>query len=104
MKINPVIHLSTAELNTVKNILNCFIPNNAVWVFGSRITGHYKKFSDLDLVIINDELLDFKIYAQLLEAFDESDLTFKIDLLEWANLSDSWREKIQENYMVFPRS
>lgn len=103
--MNPkqTIHLTTNKFTIIKNILQRFIPNYAVWVFGSRISDRYKKFSDLDLVIINYRSLDFKIYAQIVEAFDDSDLTFKVDLLEWASLSDSWHEKIQENYMVFPR-
>lgn len=74
------IHISPDELSLVHNILSRHIPNVKVEAFGSRVNGNNKQFSDLDLLIHLDPRIDLEKFATLREAFDESDLPFKIDL------------------------
>lgn len=89
------------SLTRVKNILRQHIPEYEVWAFGSRVHGKgLKPFSDLDLVVINKQPLDFHRYALLKEAFTESSLPFRVDLLEWADINDNFRSIIQQNYAV----
>jgi uncharacterized protein len=49
-----MIDITDKNLNIVKKILAKHVPNYEVWAFGSRVSGKAKKFSDLDLVIINN--------------------------------------------------
>jgi predicted nucleotidyltransferase len=44
-------------LKMVCNILQKHVPSHEVWAFGSRINGKAKKYSDLDLAIISDQLI-----------------------------------------------
>nr|WP_194299177.1 nucleotidyltransferase domain-containing protein [Acetobacter sicerae] len=64
-------------------ILNEIVPDREVRVFGSRVTGKAKPFSDLDLAIMGDEPLSLETRARLEEAFSESDLPWKVDVLDW---------------------
>jgi len=55
----------------------------------------YEQFSDLDIAIITSEALSLSKKADLKAAFDESDLAFKVDIVDWANASDSFRRIIE---------
>lgn len=69
-----------------------------VWLFGSRATGKYKPFSDIDLLyeikpgaIIDDGML-FDIKSQL----EESDFPYKIDLVSRRHLAGSYAEQVDQ--------
>lgn len=70
----PAIEITDAQWLILKNILQKHLPNKEVWAFGSRAKFTAKSFSDLDLVIINQQPLAIRTCAQLSEAFAESDL------------------------------
>ena len=75
--------LSEAETATVLDILRRQLPAGVrVHVFGSRASGHQKPWSDLDLVLEGAELLPLSLLAELAEAFDESALPWKVDLVD----------------------
>lgn len=94
------LDLSDEQLQIVRNILHEIVPNYPVWAFGSRIKGAAKKFSDLDLVIITTEPLGLGIHADLTEAFSESDLPFKVDVVDWAVTSEAFQKIIAEHKLV----
>jgi predicted nucleotidyltransferase len=78
------LDLQSDDLETVRAILRRCVPEREVRAFGSRVGGSVKRFSDLDLAIMGDEPLPLTVLADLREAFDESDLPFRVDLVEWA--------------------
>lgn len=61
---------------------------------GSRARGTPKPFSDLDLALITSQPLPLSMLAQLNDAFDTSDLTIKVDLVDWASTRESFRDII----------
>ncbi len=97
---NRTINMNAEELKNVKDILEKYIPKYKVVVFGSRLGGKVKPFSDLDLAIMNDVPLDFSDYVDLKNAFEDSDLSIKIDVVEWANLTDAFKHIILKNYHI----
>ena len=96
-----MIDISPAHFKMVKHILNIHVPNYEVWAFGSRVTGTAKPYSDLDLVIITETPLPILDTAKLALDFSESDLPFKVDVLDWASLSKEFKKIIQNQYEVF---
>jgi type I restriction enzyme S subunit len=82
------------DLKTVRDILRKHVPTRRVIAFGSRTTGRSKPFSDLDLAIMGEVTVSSAILAALAEDFDESSLPFKVDLVDWATTSQSFREII----------
>lgn len=83
-------------LNAVLNTLARYVPDREIRVLGSRVSGPAKAFSDLDLVIMGREPLDLCTLGQLRDAFDESNLPFTVDIVEWASSSDAFRGIIDE--------
>lgn len=94
MKDKPNIAISDAEWSIVSNILQKYLSQYSVWAFGSRVRHTHKPFSDLDIVVVNDEPLSIATMAELSEAFSESDLPWKVDVVDWASISEGFRNSI----------
>jgi type I restriction enzyme S subunit len=90
----PPIALDAHNWNIVQGILQSQLPHTEVWAFGSRARRTPKPFSDLDLALITSQPLPLSMLAQLNDAFDTSDLTIKVDLVDWASTSESFRDII----------
>lgn len=96
-----MIHLEPRHLESVRHILQRYVPEFEVWAFGSRVHGrNLKPFSDLDLAIITDQPLSPARYAALEEAFSESDLPFKVDIVDWATTSENFRTLIEADRSI----
>ncbi|MDA8429782.1 MAG: nucleotidyltransferase domain-containing protein [Geobacteraceae bacterium] len=64
--------------------------------FGSRVPGTSKPFSDLDLAVIGKTQLDFRQLAALNDAFAESNLPFRVDVVDWAASGEAFRGILEE--------
>jgi predicted nucleotidyltransferase len=80
------------------SLMERFLPHTQVWAFGSRVTGKSRSCSDLDLVAFTKREQRAQV-SLLKEAFDESNLSFRVDLLEWDFIPDSFKENIKDEYM-----
>lgn len=90
------------HLAIVRQILQQHIPNYEVRAFGSRIKGNAKPYSDLDLVVMTaDRPLTLAEHADLADAFSESDLPWKVDVVDWSLISDEFKRIIKQKYVVF---
>lgn len=94
------IDLRPGDWTEVQRVLQMCIPGYEVWAFGSRVKGTAKSYSDLDLAVISEQPLPLDLLAALREAFDGSDLTIKVDVVDWAQTSPSFRKIIAENKVV----
>lgn len=96
----PPITVDLADWLIIKDILNKIIPDYEVWAFGSRVRGTPKKFSDLDLVIKSEHEISINTLGNLQQAFSDSALPFKVDLIDWSTTTENFRKIIRENYVV----
>ena len=95
-----MIDLSPHHLETVKRILAEHVPDCEVRAFGSRATWTAWEYSDLDLAVVSHEPLDRRTNANLREALEESDLPIRVDVVEWATLTDGFRQAIEGDCVV----
>jgi predicted nucleotidyltransferase len=90
-----VIDLTEDHRKLVQSILTKHLRfGSAVWVFGSRATARARPLSDLDLAIDAGRLLTLDELAELAEAFTESDLPYKVDILDWRAIDERFRQLI----------
>ena len=92
------IHISDSQMQVVKEILKQNFSNVTVWVFGSRVLENYKSYSDLDIALEfkdNNEL-KFKKIAASTSDFIDSDLPFKVDLVDYNSLGGIIKQNIDE--------
>lgn len=96
----PPIDVSPENWRIVRDILRRHVPQCVVWAFGSRARWAAKDYSDLDLAIIADHPLSLSVSAALADDFSESDLPWKVDVVDWATTSESFRKIIERDKVV----
>lgn len=100
MNQHPPLEVSEADWLIIQAILRAHVPDYTVWAFGSRATGNAKKFSDLDLAIIGEQSMGLNLSSRLAEAFAESNLPYKVDLVDWKTTSESFKKIIERDKVV----
>jgi len=94
------LDVSPVNLEIVRAVLQRHVPNAEVWAFGSRVTGKAKAYSDLDLCIDAGQALGLDVGSALAEGFAESDLPWKVDIVDWHTTSDAFRKLIEQNRLL----
>ena len=92
------------HLKIVEEILKKHLPDREVWAFGSRVNGTAKETSDLDLVVIGENPLDFQTLGALRDAFSESNIPYKVDVVDWTTISEAFREIIQRGKVTVKKT
>ena len=100
MSAQPLIDIRPDHLIIVREILQKYVPDHEVWAFGSRVKWTARQYSDLDLCVISDQPLDGLISGGLKDDFSESDLPWKVDVVDWATTSASFRKIIEGKKVV----
>ncbi|HGO5853491.1 TPA: nucleotidyltransferase family protein [Mannheimia haemolytica] len=95
-----MIDLTESQRQQVLDIFKKYLPDTPVWVFGSRIKGTAKDYSDLDLALITKQPLTIRQQTELELAFTDSDLPFTVDLIDWASCNESFKQIILQRYEV----
>jgi predicted nucleotidyltransferase len=95
-----MIDLAASHLKTVLRLLAALAPECEVRAFGSRVAGNAKPYSDLDIVLVGDGRLPSARVSALREAFAESDLPIRVDVLDWHAIPESFRNIITARYAV----
>ncbi len=96
-----MISLRPRHEKIVRRILKKHVPDATIWVFGSRVKQTANNSSDLDLAIVSQNKIPLQVMNLLKFDFEESDLPFKVDVLDWQNISDDFKKVIKEKYVVF---
>ena len=94
------IDISPANLEIVFDIIRDIVPDIEVRAFGSRVSWTARETSDLDLVLMTKEPLQWNKKNNLQEAFSQSNLPFSVDIIDWASTSDNFREIINRNNTI----
>ncbi|MDX1921054.1 MAG: nucleotidyltransferase domain-containing protein [Candidatus Caenarcaniphilales bacterium] len=90
------IDLQPAHRQYVEKILSEAGLLEYTFVFGSRAQGKAKKYSDLDLLIKSPEKIEYKALLNLKEEFEESNLPFKVDIVDWHGLTSAFKEEFMK--------
>ena len=95
-----MLDLAPEHLTEVRRILAAHLPDHEVRAFGSRVQGTARPFSDLDLAVMGEAPLDLRRLATLKDAFVESNLPFRVDVVDWATTSETFKAIIERAYEV----
>lgn len=87
-----MIAASSEEFEIIIKILNAHIKKGKVYAFGSRYKNNNRKFSDFDIAIDTGEKLSFEFLNILKDAFEESDLPYRVDIIDYNNISDKFKK------------
>ena len=93
----PTIDLRPDHWDIIRSALRRHVPDRKVLAFGSRATWTAKDHSDLDLAIMGEEPLPLHAASALSEALGDSDLPFRVDIVDWARIDDGFRTIISRH-------
>ncbi len=98
------IDIRPDHLQIVLDIIKKHIPNHEIWVFGSRSNGGAKKHSDLDLLVKGVAPLALGERANLLNDFSESNLPYKVDVVDWYAASEGFKQAIAGDLLLVDKN
>lgn len=88
--------ITTEQLQLIKT----FFPSNYnVVLYGSRIKGGWSQYSDLDICINNQAPADLSEISYIREKFENSNLPFTVDIVDYNRCDEHFRTVIDETGM-----
>ena len=98
--------ITQPEMNEILDIIKTYASDCDVMVFGSRYKNTNKDYSDLDLAFISpdNKKLEHNKRHLLEDAFSESDLPYRVDVVDYNSISAEFRDIIDKGYEVIYRS
>jgi predicted nucleotidyltransferase len=101
--VTAVLDLRAEHVAIVRGILRQHLPVGArVFVFGSRVHGGARRYSDLDLALEWDRPLGLERIGCIAEALSESDLPYKVDIVDLATVEAGFRARIAADWVPLP--
>ena len=94
------IDITAGQRKTILALLERYLPGTAAWAFGSRMKWTARAQVDFNLVVFATHEQNSQV-GTLREAFEESDLPFRVNLSVWEDVSEAFREQIVSEHMVF---
>ena len=99
MGLNRDCDIDAAQRKTVLALLERHLPNTAAWAYGSRAQWTARPQSDLDMVVFASPEQNGQV-SHLREAFEESNLPFRVDLFVWDAVPEKFRKQIEAEHVV----
>lgn len=93
-----MIAIEKEQLEIVRKILKNNVPNAEIRIFGSRYKHTNKEYSDIDIAIVQKEKISLELYSKMKEEFEESNLKYRVDLVDWNIISEEFKKIIEEGY------
>ena len=97
-------NVSRKHLATIRSILAEYVADCEVRAFGSRVIGPAKEHSDLDVAVVAGNKMKRRTKMLLREAFEESDLPFRVDVIDYSAVSDEFRAIIDAKYEILQKN
>jgi type I restriction enzyme S subunit len=100
MTTDAPIDIDPRDWADVLRILREQVPGLEVWAFGSRARRAAKPYSDLDLALMTRQPLTLAQLAAISDAFETSDLSIRVDVVDWAATGEAFRRIIARDRVV----
>ena len=85
--------LSQKIKNQIKNTARKYLKKDyRLFIFGSRVGGQKRKFSDIDLGILGKDKLPGHIVVKIKEEFENSPLPYKVDVVDFSKVSEDFKK------------
>lgn len=95
------IDLPEAHQKQVLEIIRARLPDARVWVYGSRVKGRARRYSDLDLMLDDEgRAIPWSVIGNLDEDFDESDLPIIVELHDLAEADANFLERVRKDFLL----
>jgi len=76
----------------------------SVFLFGSRACDNFHSRSDIDIGIIGKSTLNPVTFSEIEQALSDCIIPYKIDLIDFSKVSDSFRNEALKNVVYWNRA
>ena len=91
--MNESLHLSEENQKIFNEIVSRYKNEFDFFAFGSRVKGTHKKYSDLDLAVIDKNNIGL---TKLKNDFDDSNLSITVDLVDLNLVAPNFKNLIEK--------
>ena len=71
------------------------------YIFGSRVKGTNKKYSDIDIAVdLNGKKLDISILGKIFLEFQDSTLPYEVDVVDLNSIDEKFRNLIKKDLVL----
>ena len=93
--------LEPNQLEKVQRILNAHFAEFEVDAYGPRVTGvDLTPDSPLNIVVVSTKPVSFEEMVSVEKAFAESELPFRVDIVDWSKLTENMQKDIKNEHVV----
>ena len=94
---------SDEQKELILSAIRSRLPKGRVLVFGSRVRGDFKKYSDLDIALSLTDHSKIKLsdLSLIEEQLSNSNLPFKVDIIDFNAVDSTFQELIQKNSIIW---
>jgi uncharacterized protein len=82
----PKIALMQSEMEFIKSTVNNCLPDSKVYIFGSRVLGTAKRYSDVDIAIENSLKIEMETLMEIKDQISENS-EYLIDIVDLNSIS-----------------
>lgn len=95
-----MISLDDKHKHDVIRFCKFFVPDAAIYLFGSRANGTDNPRSDLDIALESAHEISHDTLMQLRDALNNTDIPFHIDIVNWNTTPASFRALNQNDRVL----
>jgi uncharacterized protein len=100
--MTSVLDIREDHARILRDVLRELLPPQArAYVFGSRVHGGARRYSDLDLALEWIGPLGLDRLGAIAEALSESDIPYKVDIVDLATVDPLFRTRITADCIPF---
>jgi len=90
-----MIDLEDIYIEFIKNTISAVLPDVEIFIYGSRVQGKARKYSDVDIALKGE--IEFKDLLKVKALFEDSTFPYKVDIVDLDNLKPDFLNIIKND-------
>lgn len=91
-----MIDLDEKYINFIKKTVSSVLGDYKLYIFGSRVKGRAKEYSDIDIAIDSEELSSAN-KSKLEALFENSTIPYEVDIVDLNNITETFKNIIKSD-------
>lgn len=92
-----MINLKDEYIEFIKKIINDLLPDVEIFIFGSRVQGVAKEYSDVDIALRSLREISFGDVLKLKSLFENSTFPYKVDIIDLDSIKPEFYNLIKDD-------
>ena len=92
-----MIDLENKYIEFIKNTINNVLTDVEIYIFGSRVQGVAKKYSDVDIALRSSEMIKFSDILRIKSLFENSIFPYKVDIVNLDSVTPEFLSIIEKD-------